>query len=392
MKKFLTMLLTVALLISLIAGCGGNNKDAGTPKATTDSTSDSSSKDSTAQSSDVKNEDKSDDNELYTFKIFANFSSPEMGEGDKVLFEMLEKANNVKVEFEVPPATNYLERLQIMLAGGDYPEVVLFPDEKDRILSDAVNNGVIIPLNEYLENAPNLKNYTYDISWESVKFKNDENIYGLPRTSIARADGYIVRKDWLDKVGISLPESGDVTKEEFVEILRAFSKEDPDGNGKDDTYGFAAFVDANGIMEPILKWPFGLHGWQKSEYMDLKYSLEHDNYKRALEFTQKLWQEGLLDPDWPVTKRETANERFKAGITGVYWEFAGHMQGFYNALVEIEPNVELTYITGIYDDNGEIKGGSYGTGFWGLYTITSSAEKPERIISARILEVRAYEE
>ena len=103
----------------------------------------------------------------------------------------VEKANNVKIELEIPPSTNYDERLQIMLAGGDYPEVVLFPSEGSKILLDAVKNGVLIPLNQYLEKAPNLIKYSYDISWDSLKLAGDDNIYGIPRTSIARADGYI---------------------------------------------------------------------------------------------------------------------------------------------------------------------------------------------------------
>jgi len=384
MKRLLAMLLIVAMAITLLASCGGNNsKESQSSNTSQTTTNNSLTSESDEKSSDDK-EDKAAE-EVYTFKMFASFSTPELSEADKAFFELVEKANNVKIELEVPPSTNYSERLQIMLAGGDYPDVVLFPSENDKVLLDAVKNGVLIPLNEYLENAPNLKKYSYDISWDSLKLAGDDNIYGIPRTSIARADGFIVRKDWLDKVGLSIPEGGAVTKDEFVEILKAFTKEDPDGNGKDDTYGFAASSDAEGNMGPILGWAFGLIGWQKAdsgpyEYMNLQYSREHDNYKKALEFTHMLWKEGLIDPDWPVTRRDISIERYKQGINGVIAEFAGWVTNYLNDMLPINPDVELTYITGVKDDNGKVEGGSFGTGFWGLWSITTSAKKPERII------------
>lgn len=375
MKRFLTFLLITTLVISLFAGCAG-----GTGKSSQTSTS-SGSQDTTSKSETESGSKE----EVYTFKLFASFSTPEQSEADKAFFALVEKANNVKIELEIPPSTNYAERLQIMLAGGDYPDVILFPSENDKVLLDAVKNSVLIPLNKYLENAPNLKKYSYDISWDSLKLAGDDNIYGIPRTSIARADGYIVRKDWLDKVGLTIPEGGAVTKDEFVEILRAFTKQDPDGNGKNDTYGFAASSGADGNMGPILAWPFGLNGWQKAdkgpyEYMNLQYSREHDNYKKALEFTQKLWKEGLIDPDWPVTRRDISIERYKQGINGVIGEFAGWITQYLDDMLPINPDVELTYITGVKDDNGKVEGGSLGTGFWGLWSITVSAKKPERII------------
>ncbi|AUS98577.1 hypothetical protein CDQ84_16885 [Clostridium thermosuccinogenes] len=375
-KKILSVLLIVTFVITFFAGCGsGNNK-----------ASQQSNDNSSASKSNEKSngEDKTAAEEVYTFKMFANFTPAEQSEADKAFFELVERENNVKIDLEIPPSTNYAERLQIMIAGGDYPEVVLITNSSDKVVLDAVKSGVFLPLNEYLENAPNLKQYTYDISWESLKLTGDENIYGIPRTSIARADGYIVRKDWLDKVGITIPEDGAVTKEEFVQIVRAFTKEDPDGNGKDDTYGLAASTDS-GDMGPLLAWPFGIIGWQKAdngpyEYMNLQYSREHDNYKKALEFTQTLWKEGLIDPDWPVTKRDVSMERFKQGITGVISEFAGWIPQYLDDMLPINPNVELTYITGVKNDDGIVEGGSFSTGFWGFWAITTSAKKPERII------------
>ena len=41
----------------------------------------------------------------------------------------------------------------------------------------------------------------------------------------------IIRQDWLDKLGLKAP----TTIDEFEEVIRAFTEDDPDGNGQKDT-------------------------------------------------------------------------------------------------------------------------------------------------------------
>ena len=52
----------------------------------------------------------------------------------------------------------------------------------------------------------------------------------------ARPTVLVWRKDWLEKVGIEKIPS---TIEEFETAIRAFKEQDPDGNGKNDTFGFS---------------------------------------------------------------------------------------------------------------------------------------------------------
>src|SRR5690606_34606551 len=46
---------------------------------------------------------------------------------------------------------------------------------------------------------------------------------------------YFIRKDWLYKLNMPIPKNYD----QYLETLRAFRNNDPDGNGKKDTYGFS---------------------------------------------------------------------------------------------------------------------------------------------------------
>lgn len=365
MKKWLTRGISVLMAGALLAGatgCGSRNATSG---------ADSTSPDTAAKG------------EPDRLKVFANFTPAEPGPADKAFIELVEKGANVKLEFEVPPSTNYKERLQLMLVSGSYPDLVMFGDYGEESYQNAVETGVIVPVNKYLKNAPNIMKYTYNVSWEALKAKKDENIYGIPRTSITRSDGYIIRKDWLDTLGIKIPEDCGVTLDQFTDILRKFTFNDPDKNGKADTFGYAGMQDAQKNFMLVAKDPFGLLGWQESngkyKYMDLQYSKEHDNYKKALEYTASLFKEGVIDPDGPVNSQKIATERFKKGINGVLKDFAGNILSFEPEMKAINAKAELGYIF-IKNDKGEIKGAGFGTGVWGIWGITSFCKKPEAAV------------
>ena len=335
----------------------------------------------------IKKRDKVTNIENYDrtkIKIFWQNEKSQPEKVDEAIIAKIEQENNVEIEFETPPSTNYMERLQIMLAGGDYPDVIQFNSQNDKVYFDALNNGVIIPINEYLKSADNLKKHTYEISWKSLMTKQDGKIYGVPRTSPIRADGYIVRKDWLDNVGLALPEDGLVTLDEFTEILRRFTFNDPDKNGKKDTYGYAGHLNAMGNIEPFLLSPFGVNGWQESNgehaYMDPRYDKADRRYKEALQYAATLYKTGVMDSDSVINKRDIANQRFKQGIDGVFYEFVGWMHGREGEMQKNNPNVKLAYISGIKDKNGNVVCGVPGTGSWGFYSITEKAKNPQKII------------
>ncbi len=374
MKKAFSGVLTAVLLAGMLTGCGGQQAATGTPSVSQPSSSSGPTQSATPEAKPVE------------VKIFANWSPPEQSEADKAWAAAVEEATNTKISFEIPPSANYNERLNIMLAGGDYADVILFPDTTAKAFTDSVNNGVIIPVTQYVEKAENLQNYSYDMSWDALKIKGDDEIYGIPRTTIQRADGFLIRQDWLDAIGFKVPDDNLLTTDQFTEILTKFTFDDPDGNGKDDTFGWGSSQDGNGNIWPILDYPFGVLGWQKTnggkyEYMTAMYSLEDDSYVKALEFTAMLYKKGVIDPNFTSIKSDAAAARFKQGITGAWAEFAGWIATNQADAEKINPNAKLTYINGIKNENGEFKRPSYGTGLWGCWSVTTAAENPEAVVN-----------
>ena len=322
----------------------------------------------------------------YEFTLYGNIAA-ELLNGDKKFFEELSAQTNTKINVQLPPSSNYDESLTIMMAGGDYPELVLFPDHTNVVFMDGVRDGAVLALNEYINNAPNIKQYSYDLSFQTLSVLGDGVIYGIPRTSIARADGYVIRKDWLDNLNIPFEEGKPITLDEFRDILVAFTNNDPDGNGINDTYGLGQSTgDGNLYISAPIAWAYGLIGWQEYpnedfKYMNLQYSKKSDNFKQALAYVADLLSNRLIDPDWPTVNTDTQNQRYSQGITGVRPEFVGWMPNMLNDLHENAPDAELAYIVAIVQNDGDIgQGGSFSTGFWGQWCVMNTAKNPQKIV------------
>lgn len=356
-KKIMSLVLAAGVMLSL-AGCGTKTSNVTT------------------------------DGDVPVIKIFSSSivgreANGELKQSDEMFYEHLEEKFGVKITTEIPPVANYKERLQIMLAGGEYPDLIAFTDHNDPAFISAVNSGIIEPINEYLDLMPNLKKYTSDFTFESLKVKGDDSIYAIPRSSLMRADGFAVREDWLNKIGMSIPEDGKITLDQLTEMLRKFTFDDPDGNGMKDTYGVMAFQDANGNFELPFTYPFGVCGWQEHDgqykYMDEKYCLEHSNYKNALEYANMLYEEGLMDPDSLTMKVNAAKDRYKKGIEGVVTEFVGALPDYENALKLNNPDAKIGYISSIEGPEGYSEGTMFGAGYYWCLALTKDSANKEKI-------------
>lgn len=157
------------------------------------------------------------------------------------------------------------------------------------IYSKLAKSGVIIPLDEYIKNS--LAARSIDPKYFKVLSVNGR-IYGFPINSGKGAVTYI-RKDWLDNLGLKVPRTWD----ELYEVMKAFTYNDPDQNGKNDTYGYAL---------PRLPY-FKTQG--TVYYADFLHDASHDfdyvngkwvdgfvqsNFAKALERLRKAKKDGLI--------------------------------------------------------------------------------------------------
>jgi len=374
-KKFLKRLLAVSLagLMTVpLAGCG--NEDAS-------AIPESSSVEQSGTSSQVSSEEPSED--PVDIRIFSAYSEADEAESSKFLVSELEKALNINLVRDEIPSSAYQEKLQLAMSDGDYPDVFIFNSHEDSLLLSAIDNGLIISIDEYLEtgNYPNLMKYTYDEAWEAVKIRNDGMTYLVPRTTVSRVDGFVIREDWLNNLGIQIAsDNTSVTKEEFLNIMKAFCENDPDGDGLRNTYGIVYTPDSSGNLFTICDGAFNCLGWQESNgdysYMAPQYEIGNENYLELLEYNQQLYK--YAHPDGIVSS--DSSSFLTAGQIGTAISFAGHVSNKETEIRNVNPDAECTYLAGVVNDDGILQGMLSYPGIWGGLAITKNCENPEKVL------------
>ncbi len=153
----------------------------------------------------------------------------------------------------------------------------------------------------------------------------DGSMYGLPDPgALPQTDSLVIRQDWLDALGLTAP----TTLDEFMTVAKAFTFDDPDGNGANDTYGFCAFIDGSGLSQaglgPRFDFIYGAYGvagvWNLSSADAVGLNARTPEFMAATDYIRQLNTEGVIDPDWPTLKKDEFRARWKQGSCGMMIE------------------------------------------------------------------------
>ena len=219
-----------------------------------------------------------------------------------------EERTNVHIEWVVVEDEAAITQLNLQLASGDYPDIIMgfnwSPFELTNTTVAAYGGqGVFIPIQDYLaDNAPNLLEYVYPeypIA-EQITKMDGGNIYAMPYINDCFHCQYNSQKmwintGWLDTLGLEMP----TTIDEFEQVMLAFKEGDPNGNGEADEYPVTAV--ASWPLDRFLINPFQLSAGNPYLYRtddgQVAVSYMQDGWRDALLFQRKLADQGLLSPE-----------------------------------------------------------------------------------------------
>lgn len=189
-------------------------------------------------------------------------------------------------------ATNDEQQFNMMMASGDVADIVGFDNVEK--LSQFGREGAFIPLNDLIEkHAPNLKAYL-DANPDIRKgiTSPDGNIYYIPHVRVEKVKfGWWIRKDWLDKFNLGIPQNVD----EYYNALKTFAEQDPNGNGKSDEEPFLA--KPGGRFESLFILWKARTDWYIDDQNKVHYGPFDSEYKTAVLNLSKWYEEGLIDKE-----------------------------------------------------------------------------------------------
>ncbi|MDF2959063.1 MAG: sugar transporter permease [Paenibacillus sp.] len=295
-------------------------------------------------------------------------NKPEPPKADNPMVKKVEELTNSKLSINWVPASTYQDKLTASIASSDLPNllVVLSANLRNPVISNAVNSGVFWDLNPYLNDYPNLKTMNPVVA-DNIKFNG--KIYGISRDRDLSRNAIIIRKDWLDSLGLKEPK----TLDDLYNVAKAFTENDPDKNGKKDTYGFTDWKSLT-TFGNVLVWMGGPNGWA-ADNGKLTAEYVAPEYLEAMKFMKRLYQEQLVNKDFLLVDKVQMQDNFAKGKAGMYIGAADDIEKMQDNLVQLNPNAKVAFVNRINGPKGERAVG--GSGHEGVVMVPKTSVKTE---------------
>ncbi|MDF2927111.1 MAG: sugar transporter permease [Paenibacillaceae bacterium] len=318
-KTWLSASIATVMLAGVVAGCGDSSEEgAGNAGAGAEA----SAKPTAPQITEVS--------------MMLPLYVPEAPKLDGKYYTKLNGLTNGKLTLNWVPSTNYDDKLNVTLASGDLPKAMVVTNTKLPAVVSAVRAGAFWEIGPYLKDYPNISSLP-EIGWKNTAI--DGKQYGIYRYRHAIRDGFIYRKDWLDSLGLKEP----ATTDELYNVLKAFALNDPDKNGKDDTYGLVER--SNMYSFRIVTALFGAPtSWEQK---DGKFTpaWKTPAYMNALNFYKKLYDEKILNPDFATLKN--ANDTIYKSKAGSTFVTIDNAPGFERETQKLNPAAKFDVMQGL---------------------------------------------
>ncbi|MEK3721606.1 extracellular solute-binding protein [Paenibacillus sp. FSL H8-0034] len=297
------------------------------------------------------------------------------------LKQAIDKKLNVDFNMVMIGGSDYKNQINVRLAAGNYPDV--FELEPGEIKSFA-DKGLLLDLTPYVPKLKPVLDFQGKEDFERGFIGGKQ--YAIGRDANLPFNTFLIRKDWLDKLGLKAPG----TLEEFKAVAKAFTEQDPDGNGKKDTIGLTGFeLDT---FAPL----FGSFGVGSPGNLYLKNDKLTDAMfdpmmKDALTYIKDLMDSGGVDMEYITNKNGLAIEKAyqgKAGIIYTGW------QSFLRKDSEVKwkgvnPNAQWVQLASPKGPGGQFDA-SYDYGKAPQYFVISKAVEKDPAKLQKILDVFNY--
>lgn len=282
----------------------------------------------------------------------------------------LEEHTNADINFNWVPDASKEERITAALASGELSDIVSLTMMTNSSVRQSLKSGMFWDVGEYLDDYDNLKAISQEVrdaaSIEGV-------LYGVPYQKPLARSGLVLRQDWLDNLGMKQP----TNLEELREVARAFTEDDPDGNGKDDTVGFGDRSDLRYSSFKLLASYHGApNGWKVEEDGSFTPEFETEEYMNTMKYSRDLYENGFLSQDFAVTAKTDQQQKFAQGKTGIYTGMIDILN-LKNLSQGLQDGLKLVPVNKIAGPDGEYHVWSENTGVGGLMAFPKSEVESE---------------
>lgn len=298
LKQMAAVMLSV-VMVGTMAGCGSDgNASTNTPSETTES---------------VAEKEKTED----TGSTYESIAKPESiswcshdgldpANGQTEWDAEYERLTGIKLEHTYVTGNEYNSKIELDYAADTVPDVF---DLSATYFPKYAASGALADLTDLVKES-GLYDLVDESIWEQCSYNG--KIYGVPK-EIPQACGTYVRKDWLDRLGMEVPE----TYDEFINMLVRF---------RDEIDECLVPLTAPGLVTP--QYMPDLYQGASPDFVCVDGvwvdGMQQDNMVTALENMQYCYAEGLLDMEVITNTTATSRDGWNAGTTGAFCYWTGN--------------------------------------------------------------------
>lgn len=321
MKKSLSLVLSVAVTGSLIAGCSSTNNPSGGDQA--------SNQGSTAPALDPTKK------KNFSMLVESHPSWPYSK--DWPVWKLIEEKTGVSFNVQVPSG-KIEDSLSLAVASGTMPDIMYSLDKK---LADKYGQqGALVNILDYVNDMPNFKKWMEKYPNETkYSLAADGKMYMFPNEGIAETNRMIwmYREDVFKKHNLQQPKTFD----ELYTVAKKLKELYPN------SYPFSfRFGDQLQIMRNLTA-SFNTnedfyYDFDKKEW---RYGPVEDSYKKIVEYMNKFYKEGLMPPDWLTMDVKQWQDLVSTNRTFMTIDFIGRIDFFNLPMRKENKDFTLAFMT-----------------------------------------------
>ena len=242
---------------------------------------------------------------------------------DPVALALMERTGvNINL---VSPTGNPGEKLSLMLAALDYPDIVLM-DRGSDIVNQYIEADALVNLSEYMDLMPNVV-AMYGETLNKTRYADGNNYYlsnwyGYDPDPV---NGFIMRYDYMvDMVGKERADSAEpFTYSEMLQLLKDWKAKYPTIDGAE-TIPLVIREPSSGSINGTFAGMNGMYPYYVNDEGNIEFVVNDPRFLTAIHQMNELYREGLLDPEWTSNNGELANQKLSNnnvfGYVGAYWD------------------------------------------------------------------------
>ena len=329
-KRFWSLLLACAMIISLLAACGKKDEEKASPDQGGNKTEATKAPEANDGKTDpaVTEEAKPEYSEI-TVEIFDRGTDGGKTDPtnnfytDWIKAKVLEELN-IGVTFVAVSRWEETDKLNTLMAAKTAPDVCL--TYSNDLIANYRDLGGLTDLAPYVDShlsdlkaflGPDKALEGRDMIMRNVNTETGE-LYSIPaRRMNTAAMNTFIRKDWVDKLGLSLP----TTTDEFIHVLKEFKEKDPGGVGADKVIPFTMTSDvqwrAGSLLDSFVDPNLSRKDRWVNTVVDRNFLLP--GYKEGARVLNQMYNDGLVDVQFPLYADDTDSDNLiKSGVVGSF--------------------------------------------------------------------------